>query len=167
MQDEDNLSFLSAVLGALGSTLTSPGGSGTPSGSQPTSGNPQTLFAGVLLAAVAKTLPSLKSNRKSWEDWILFVFAVLSALAAGVQAQTGLTFPYPQLPILLLLIGVIGKTLLPITKGGRKGEDILTFGIAIFVLVVVLPLAPNYATLGVFCAFLTKALTTTKDSAND
>jgi hypothetical protein len=158
MQDEDGLSFLSAVLGALGSTLTTPAGSQTPSpSSQELSGNPQTLLAGLVLAAVAKTLPSLKDNRKSWEDWILFVFAILSALAA----QPGLRSLYPQLPILLLLIGVIGKTLLPIIQGGRKVEDILTAGIAIFVLLVVLPLVPSYAMLGAFCAFLTKALTTT------
>ena len=75
IQDEDSLSFLSAVLGALGSTMTT------------TSAGSQTLLVGVLLAAVAKTLPSLKEDHKSLEDWILFIFAILGAFAAGIEAS--------------------------------------------------------------------------------
>jgi hypothetical protein len=181
MQQEDSLSFLSAVLGALGSTLTTPtGGSQTVSGSLTTlSGNPQTLFAGLVISAVAKTLPSLKENRKNLEDLILFVCAVLAALAAGIQAQTGLP-PWPslyaKLPITLLLIGVLGKSLVPMVqvlkakgvkglKTGVKIEDTLTVLVAIVALILLaVPLTSNLATVGTFCAFLTKALTSSPDT---
>jgi hypothetical protein len=170
MQDEDSLSFLSSVLGALGSTLTTPGGPQTPPGSQQgLTANPQTLFVGLILAAVAKTLPSLKNHPKSWEDWILFVFAALSALAALIEAQTTLPATYKQIPIILLIIGILGKTLLPLSKKPRslKLEDKLTAIIALIVLFAVVPLASNYAAIGVFCAFLTKALTTSNDKSGN
>jgi len=161
LQTEDNLSFVSAVLGALGSTLTTPSAATT---TISTSLASPTLLAGVFLAAVAKTLPSLKQDSRSWEDWFLFAFAVLGALAAGIEAQTNLYSAYPYLPILLLLIGILGKTLIPLSKKGKrewkgwKVEDWLTAIIAIVVLIL-LPFAPQIAPLGAFIAFLTKTLT--------
>ena len=139
------------------------------------SANSQTLLWGLLIAAVAKTLPSLKDEPKSWEDWILFVFAILGAFAVLLEAQSSLRSMYPYLPILLLLIGILGKTLLPLTdkktgwkKTGWKGwkvEDKLTAIIAIIMLAI-LPFAPQYATIGVFFAFLTKTLTSTPTSTS-
>ena len=153
----DNSEFeKSAVLGALGSTMTT------------SSANSQTLLWGLLIAAVAKTLPSLKDEPKSWEDWILLVFAILGAFAVLLEAQSSLRSMYPYLPILLLLIGILGKTLLPLKTGGRKGwkmEDKLTAIIAIIMLAI-LPFAPQYATIGVFFAFLTKTLTSTPTSTS-
>jgi uncharacterized membrane protein HdeD (DUF308 family) len=180
MQDEDSLSFLSSVLGALGSTLSNPGGPPGSSASTPTpTGNPQAIFVGLLIAAIAKTLPSLKDNykkedlKKSAEDWFLLACAIFSALAALMVNQP----PYTGLAIYLLLVGILGKALIPIVfsflpappkteRVKRKKEDFLTVFVAIIVLGVLLLLhfSPYAPTAAVFCAFLTKALTSSNSN---
>jgi uncharacterized membrane protein YfcA len=170
MQDEDSLSFVSAVIGALGSTLTT-----TPSASSVAAAAASpTLLVGVFVAAFAKTLPSLKEKPRKWEDWILLIFTFCGALAAAWEAQTNVYSSYPYVPAIFLLIGILGKTLLPLTeeKGawkkrwdGWKVEDKLTAILAIIVLVS-LGFIPQYATIGVFATFLTKTLTSTNSSTN-
>jgi len=146
-------------LGALGSTVTPQGATA----------NPQIIIVGLLISALAKSLPSLPSKDGhiklkdlKLEDVILFASAVVSAFALLLQKQNNLPSQYQFLPILCLLIGILGKTGVPMLQGKSQVEDKLAFAVAIIVIVVVLAFGgdPTFsATVGVFSSTLVKTLT--------
>jgi hypothetical protein len=152
MQSEDGLSFLSAVVGAFGSTFTQ----------QP--GGPNVLLVGLLLAAVSKALPSLAdksmTGKDKIEDVALFGAAVLSFLAAGIQSSW--TFSNPSIWVyILLLLGVLLKTGIDLPKG--KPEDVAAFIVALAAILLV-PLIPRSASVGLFFSFLAKTLTSSSST---
>ena len=159
LQGEDYLSFISATIGAAGSTLSGQ------------TGNPQTLLLGLMVSAIAKALPSLETrplSKETLEDWFLLLSAIVGAFAAGVQSN--LQFLHPDVLTYSLLVGLVLKTLASVVLLGReKGslakavnqnfkEDIIPLVIGLSALIASLPLGPQYATLGVFFGFLAKSL---------
>jgi hypothetical protein len=139
------MSFLSATVGALGSTISQ------------SSVSPQALYLGLVVGAISKALPSLATKGKDWvEDAILFAAAVASAVATGLQ--NGGSFSSPTgLAYALLLIGFLLKTGLSLWHGPMKIEDIAAFGVAIVSLVLV-PFSVQYASIGTYLSLLSKTL---------
>lgn len=152
MQSEDGFSFLSAVVGAGGQTLSTQ------------TGDQQTLLLGLMLSSVAKSLPSLEADWKSpdhIEDWLLLLSTIVGAFAAGIQ--TNLKFLNPNALIYALLVGLVMKTAVSIVqmRGDPKKnlwEDLLPLIIALLALAASLPWGSQYALLGVFFGYLAKTL---------
>ena len=98
------------------------------------------------------------------EDVILFASAVVSAFALLLQNQKILPSQYQFLPIVFLLIGILGKTGVPIWQKRARAplEDRLAFAVAITVIVVILAVGGDPTlgvTVGVFSSTLMKTLT--------
>jgi len=151
MQSEDGVSFLSAVIGALGSTMIQQPGS-------------PTIFVGLVLAAVSKALPSFFTDPKDRvEDLALFIAALASALASGLQSNW--TFSNPSVWVYaLLLLGMLIKTGMSLRKkkpkDKRKPEDVLAFIVAAVTLAFVLyPGTSQFASGGLFLSFHAQTLT--------
>lgn len=150
--NEDSVSFVSAIFGALGSTVTQ-------------QSNPQTLLFGLVLSAFAKAVPSLGKNvrgKETVEDWLLLTAAFAGALAAGIQSNFTFSDPYSQRTLILALcLGLIGKAVPSIINGHGGKEDWVSLAAAVASFIAGLPLtslAPQYAAVGVFFGFLAKQL---------
>ncbi len=146
------MSFVSAVFGALGSTVTQ-------------ENNPKTLLLGLVLSATAKAVPSLGKNpmdSKTREDWLLLIATFAGALAAGIQSNFSYSDPNSQrILILALCLGLIGKAVPSIIHDHGSKEDWVSLVVAIATFVAGLPfstVSPQYAAIGVFAGFLAKQL---------
>ena len=154
LQTEDYISFSSAILGALGSTIQQ-------------QNSPQTLLLGLVAAAVAKALPSLGHSAKDWsslEDWVLFLGGALGYLAAGIQSNFNYSDPSSQKIVIAgLAIGLAGKALGSLIKawkekGWGKLEDWLPLIAAVATALGSLQWGIQFAAIGIFFGFLGKQL---------
>jgi hypothetical protein len=153
LASEDGLSFVSAGLAAAATFI-------------PPTGSPRTLLIGLVIAAIAKTLPSLQDDhfgRHSIEDWLLFLAALIGTLGAGLRPD--LTFSNSDFLIYALVFGVFGKTIPSLLFKKSKGwnrpkdwkmEDVLPIFIAASTLVASLFYGSQYALVGVLFSFLVK-----------
>jgi uncharacterized membrane protein YfcA len=156
--NEDSVSFVSAVFGALGSTVNQ-------------QNSPQTLLLGLVLSAVAKALPSLGKKQEDWkEDVALLLFTFLGALGGGIQSKYTYSDSTSQMIVILgLFAGLVGKVGLSLYDQRNASdwwhqtqEDWLPLVAIIVWFLGGLPLglwSPHYAAIGVFLGFLAKQLT--------
>ncbi|SRR5260370_27413390 len=156
-EPEDYLSFTTSVFGALGSTLQQ-------------QNSPKTLLLGLVLASVAKALPSLGSpakKKRRLEDWILFLAATIGALGAGIESNFSFSDPLSQeILIVGLVIALAGKAIPSLMANPKSLEDWVPFIAAIASAIAILPLGNQYAEGGLFFGFLAKQLLTSGDSSS-
>lgn len=154
---EDSLSFVSAIFGALGSTVTQ-------------ENNPRTLLFGLVLAAFAKALPSIGQKplgKETIEDWLMLLATFVGALAAGIQSNFSFSTPGSQeILVVGLLLGLLGKTIPSLIGNRRSLEDWVPLIAAIASAIAILPLGAQYATIGIFFGFLAKQLIPPSQSAS-
>jgi len=145
-EPEDNLSFITTVIAALSQTLN-------------TVNTPKTILLGLVLASVAKSVPSLGNpakKKRRVEDLILLVAALAGALAGGLESSFSYDNPLSQTIVTAgLILALLGKTGLSLKS--RNLEDEVAFGLSIASLAF-LPLGNQYAWTGVFFGFLAKEL---------
>ena len=153
-EPEDSYAFTSTILGALSQTLV-----------QQTS--PKTILLGLVLASVAKAVPSLgnpSKKKKRIEDYILLISALLGALVGGVWSSFTYSDPVSQEIVTLgLIIALAGKTVLSLNT--KRLEDEVGFSLAIASLAF-LPLGVQYAWTGVFFGYLAKELLSSPPNQN-
>ena len=145
-EPEDNLAFMTTVFGALSQTLN-------------TVNTPKTILLGLVLASIAKSVPSLgspaKKNRRV-EDTILLIAALAGALGGGIESNYTFNDTISQTVVTLgLIIALLGKTVMSVKS--RSLEDEVAFGLAIASLAF-LPLGEQYAWTGIFFGFVAKEL---------
>ena len=145
-EPEDNLAFITTVIGALSQTLN-------------TVNTPKTILLSLVLASIAKSVPSLGSpvkKHRRGEDLILLVAALAGALAGGLESNYTYNDPFSQTIVIFgLIIALLGKTGMSLKS--KNLEDEVAFGLAIASLAF-LPLNNNYAWTGVFFGFIAKEL---------
>jgi hypothetical protein len=149
LEQEDSLSFTSTVFGALGSAL-----------QQQTS--PKVLLLGLVLASVAKALPSLGSpakKKRRLEDWILFLAAVIAALGAGIESNFTFSDSLSQgILVVGLVIALAGKAIPSLVTNRKSLEDWVPFIAAVASAIAILPFGNQYAAAGLFFGYLAKEL---------
>ena len=150
-ETEDYLSFSSTILGAVGSTLQQNGSS-------------QTLLLGLVVAAIAKALPSLADPKKSglWErveDSLLFLSAVLGYVAAGIESNFDYSTPLSrEIVIIGLAVGLIAKTIPSLISHKKLTlEDSIPHIAGVTSLIGGLLGGTQLAAAGLFLGFLWKA----------
>ena len=153
-EPEDNLAFITTVIGALSQTLN-------------TVNTPKTILLSLVLASVAKSVPSLgspaKKNRRA-EDMILLVAALAGALIGGIESSYTYNDPLSQTIVTFgLIIALLGKTAMSLKN--KNLEDEVAFGLAIASLAF-LPFGNNYAWTGIFFGFIAKELLSSAPSQN-
>lgn len=145
-EPEDSFAFTSTILGAVSQTLVQ-------------QASPKTILLGLVLASVAKAVPSLGNpdKRRKWkEDFVLLFAALLGALIGGVWSSFTYSDPVSlEILTLGLIIALAGKTMLSLNA--KHLEDEVGFALAIASLAF-LPLGVQYAWTGVFFGFLAKEL---------
>ena len=145
-EPEDSYAFTSTILGALSQTLVQ-------------QSSPKTILLGLVLASVAKAVPSLgnpNKRKKRSEDFVLLFAALLGALAGGVWSGFSYSDSVSQAIVTLgLIIALAGKTMLSLNT--KSLEDEMGFALAIASLAF-LPLGVQYAWTGVFFGYLAKEL---------
>ena len=153
-EPEDSFAFTSTILGALSQTLAQ-------------QSSPKTILLGLVLASVAKAVPSLGNPHKRTkreEDWVLLFAALLGALVGGVWSSFTYADPVSQEIVTVgLVIALAGKTISSLKN--RSLEDEVGFALAIASLAF-LPLGVQYAWTGVFFGYLAKELLSSGPTQN-
>ena len=129
--------------------------------------SPKTILLGLVLASVAKALPSLGNSdkkKKRTEDFVLLFGALLGALVGGVWSSFTYSDPFSQDIVTVgLIIALAGKTIFSLNS--KSLEDEVGFALAIASLAF-LPLGVQYAWTGVFFGYLAKELLSSAPKKN-